>query len=258
MEPRLYAVGDVHGDVDRLEELLREKGLVDDDGWIGGESVLVLTGDLTDRGPCGIETIAFVRRLQEKGDVESLMGNHDALILARAFEIRGERADPDCRDLFVMNGGHEEEARALAEDDEAFAWMQACPLMLKVGTTLFQHADSARYYGGLAPQGGVDEANAAGAALAQTARGAWRIFYDMTDGREWDAAALWTPGEARRRFLRHLDRFGAERVVHGHTRHVGNGPLVTFGGKALNIDGTLSCGYRKAPGRGFVADLGPL
>ena len=257
--PHLYAVGDVHGDVVRLERLLSGAKLVDAAGnWAGGDSALVLTGDLTDRGDRGIETIAFVRRLQERGRVEALMGNHDALILARAFEFRGQRADPDCRDLFRLNGGRDREARALADDESAFAWMQARPMMLRVGTTLFQHADTTMFYRELAPQGGVEDANAAGAVLAATARGAWQIFYDMTDGREWDVAYLRTAAEIRARFGEHLERFGAERVVHGHTRHVGQTPLVYLDDRAINVDGTLSEGYRRNPDRGFVADLGPL
>lgn len=257
--PRLYAVGDVHGDVARLKELLNEASLVDAKGrWSGGESVLVLTGDLTDRGKQGLETIDFVRGLQEEGNVEALMGNHDALILARAFEWRGERADPDCRELFILNGGRDVEAKALAYDDARFAWMQARPLMRKFGTTLFQHADSAAYYQTLAPEGGVEAVNAAGAELALTAPAAWSIFYGMTDGRDWDAARLESLKAIVASFEAHLERFGAERVVHGHTRHIQKEPYVYLGGRAINVDGTLSEGYRQAPARGFVADLGPL
>ena len=257
--PRLYAVGDVHGDVERLLALLRGVGLVGDDGgWRGGDSALVFTGDLTDRGNSGMEVVRLVMRLQEesKGAVESLMGNHDALILARAYEWRGEGADPDCRDLFIMNGGKEREAAALAEDDEAFAWMQVRPLMLKVGDTLFQHADSARYYAALGE--GEDEVDDAGWRLAATAAGAWRIFYDMTDGRDWDAEGPFAAARRKANLTAHLERFGAARVVHGHTRHIGREPVVGFGGRAINLDGTLSEGYRRTPGRGFVADLGPL
>lgn len=255
--PRLYAVGDVHGDVARLEALLREAGLIDHAGdWSGGESVLVLTGDLTDRGDRGIDVIRLVMRLQEEGDVESLMGNHDALILARAFELRGERADADCRDLFIVNGGKEREARALAGDDALFAWMQARPLMRKVGDTLFQHADSAVFYDALGAS--VDEANAEGLRLAQSARGAWRIFYDMTDGRDWDRVRHSGLNAIVDGFDAHLARFGALRVVHGHTRHTQPEPYVYMRGRAFNIDGTLSEGYRRTPKRGFVADLGPL
>ena len=257
--PRLYAVGDVHGDVERLLDLLEKTGLVDENEfWSGGENALVLTGDLTDRGTRGMEVVRLVMRLQAEsnGRVESLMGNHDALILARAYEHRGERADLDCRDLFVMNGGREVEARELAEDDAAFAWMQARPLMVTVGDTLFQHADSARYYAALGEN--EDEVNAEGAELAATAPGAWRIFYDMTDGRNWDAEGPFAAARRKANLTVHLERFGAARVVHGHTRHIRREPVVGFGGRAINLDGTLSEGYRRTPGRGFVADLGPL
>ena len=261
-EPRLYAVGDVHGDFDRLAALLREAGLTDArNEWRGGESLLVLTGDLTDRGDQGMDAIRFAMSLEDQaraagGGVESLLGNHDALILARAYERRGERADPDCRDLFVMNGGKEREAKALAEDDEAFDWMRERPLMRKVGDTLFQHADGARFYARLGDS--VETVNAAGAALAATARGAWTVFYDMTDGRDWDAGGLNAPRRAALTVEAHLARFGAARVVHGHTRHTRAEPLVYLGGRAINVDGTLSAGYRRSPSRGFVADLGAL
>ena len=256
---RLYAVGDVHGDVERLVELLEGTGLTDLEGaWTGGENALVFTGDLTDRGRKGMETIRLVMRLQVASDgmVESLMGNHDALILARAYEHRGERADPDCRDLFIMNGGREVEARSLAEDEAAFAWMQARPLMVAVGDTLFQHADSARFYADLGAD--EDEVNAEGSSLAATGPGAWRIFYEMTDGRDWDADGPFAAARRKTNLTAHLERFGATRVVHGHTRHLGKEPLVGFGGRAINLDGTLSQGYRRTSGRGFVADLGPL
>ena len=256
--PRLYAVGDVHGDVERLLELLEGIGLVAGNAWRGGENALVLTGDLTDRGKHGMEVVRLVMRLQREsnGMVESLMGNHDALILARAYEYRGQRADPDCRDLFIGNGGREVEARSLAEDDEAFAWMRSRPLMLTVGDTLFQHADSARFYAALGSD--EDAVNAAGEGLAATARGAWRIFYEMTDGRAWDADGPFARNRREASVAAHLERFGAERVVHGHTRHTEKEPVVGFGGRAINVDGTLSEGYRRTPGRGFAADLGPL
>ena len=257
MDPRLYAVGDVHGDVVRLQALLAGAGLMDAEGrWAGGDSALVLTGDLTDRGVRGMDAIRLAMELQEQGDVECLMGNHDALILARAYEHRGERADPDCEDLFLMNGGKAREAWELAHDEAAFAWMRARPFMLKVGDTLFQHADSARFYGALGAS--VEEANAAGAALAQTGRGAWRIFYDMTDGRDWDAARHSGLNPVVEAFEAHLARFGAARVVHGHTRHTEREAFTYLDGRAVNVDGTLSEGYRRTPGRGFVADLGPL
>lgn len=260
---RTFAVGDVHGDVVRLRELLSAAGLIDGGGaWSGGDARLVFTGDLTDRGHHGIETIQLVRRLQREaaergGFVESLMGNHDALILARAYERRGEPANPDCLYLFVANGGFEPEARAIAEDEALFEWIRARPAMLMLGRTLFQHADSALVYQAYAPSGEVDVANAKARELAATGPGAYRLFYEITGGRYWDADArrFRNDRELIRHLRRYLELFGAERVVHGHTAHFENRPRVYADGLAVNVDGGMSNGYRHDPDRGFVAEL---
>ena len=48
---RLVAFADVHGDLDATRNVLRLAGLIDDtDQWIGGETVVVQTGDQLDRG----------------------------------------------------------------------------------------------------------------------------------------------------------------------------------------------------------------
>lgn len=255
----LFAIGDVHGDVHRAEALLQEAGLIDrSQTWTGGTSHLIFIGDLTDRFPHGLETIALVRHLQAQaeaagGYVESLMGNHDAVLLARAFEWRGEKADPDCWPLFIANGGRDREAKTIAEDPEIFAWLQARPMMVAIDDTLFQHADSATYYRRLGST--IEEVNEAGARLAQTPQGAWRIFYEMTDGRDWDTGGLRAPRTAEVNLEAHLERFGMRRVVHGHTRHLQLTPVVYAKGQAINVDGSLSEGYRKDSRRGFVADL---
>jgi len=255
----MYVIGDVHGDVDRAAALLEEKGLVDRDrNWTGGTRSLIFIGDLTDRFHYGLETMALVRKLQNQaeeagGFVESLMGNHDAILLARAFEWRGEKADPHCWPLFISNGGRDREAKTISEDPELFAWLQARPMMVAMGDTLFQHADSAAYYGQLGST--VEEVNEGGARLAQTAPGAWRIFYEMTDGRDWDTGGLRAPRTAEVNLEAHLRHFGMKRVVHGHTRHLQPTPVVYAKGRAINVDGSLSEGYRKDSRRGFVADL---
>lgn len=255
----LFAIGDVHGDVRRAEELLQAARLIDaENRWRGESSNLIFIGDLTDRGVHGLKVIALVRSLQEQaeqagGYVESLMGNHDAVLLARAFECRGEKANPDCWPLFIANGGKDREAKAIADDDETFRWLQARPMMVAIGDTLFQHADSAAYYRRLGST--IEEVNVVGARLAETAQGAWRIFYEMTDGRGWDTGGLRAPRTAELNLEKHLAQFEARRVVHGHSRHLEWTPVVYAKGRAINIDGSLSEGYRKDSRRGFIADL---
>ena len=48
--PRLVAVGDVHGDVQSLLEVLELAGLYSERRWTDGRAVLVQIGDILDRG----------------------------------------------------------------------------------------------------------------------------------------------------------------------------------------------------------------
>ena len=55
----VFAVGDVHGDYVRLVRLLRAAELIDSQAhWTAGKSVLVLTGDLIDKGPRPVDVLA--------------------------------------------------------------------------------------------------------------------------------------------------------------------------------------------------------
>lgn len=48
---RVVALGDVHGDLDAMREAMSLADVLDEhDAWIGGETVVVRTGDLLDRG----------------------------------------------------------------------------------------------------------------------------------------------------------------------------------------------------------------
>ena len=84
---RIVAVGDVHGAFDEMVSILQRAGLIDaEHHWIGGDSVLVQTGDLVDRGPKSCAVMDLVMALekeasQQKGRVVALLGNHELMIL---------------------------------------------------------------------------------------------------------------------------------------------------------------------------------
>src|SRR5262249_50901857 len=90
----VFAIGDVHGDRKRLVKVLRSAKLVpalpsapDQVKWGGGKSVLVMVGDLIDKGHKSLQVIALLRTLQSDaashgGQVIILMGNHEAEFLA--------------------------------------------------------------------------------------------------------------------------------------------------------------------------------
>jgi Calcineurin-like phosphoesterase len=82
---RLVAVGDVHGDAEDFQLILKRTGLVDDQNrWSGGNATLVQTGDLLDRGPKGREAMDLVMAIETQaatagGRVVALLGNHEVM-----------------------------------------------------------------------------------------------------------------------------------------------------------------------------------
>ena len=87
----IIAVGDVHGELEALREILRHAGLLGKrDRWIGGNTVLVQTGDAIDRGPKSKEAYALLASLQSEalrtgGKVIRLLGNHELMLLQGNF-----------------------------------------------------------------------------------------------------------------------------------------------------------------------------
>lgn len=71
-EQRVFFCGDVHGNYSRLQEQLSEIG------FLIGEDILILTGDIIDRGSENKEMIEFVASTPE---VYSVLGNHEMMFL---------------------------------------------------------------------------------------------------------------------------------------------------------------------------------
>lgn len=83
--PRIVAVGDLHGDYEAYEAIVRAAGLVDGRGrWAGGNAIFVQTGDVADRGPDSLRIMRHLIQLQRQaaragGRVVALVGNHEAM-----------------------------------------------------------------------------------------------------------------------------------------------------------------------------------
>jgi hypothetical protein len=88
----IFVIGDVHGDVDRLRGVLFAAKLIQSrdanlGGWLGGKAVLVVTGDMIDKGTTSLDVIRVLTDLQvgargNGGRVIITMGNHEAEFLA--------------------------------------------------------------------------------------------------------------------------------------------------------------------------------
>lgn len=243
-----YVIGDVHGQIETLTALLQSAGLVGGDlAWTGGTASLWFVGDYVDRGPDGIGVIDLIMRLGAEaraagGAVRALLGNHDVMFLA-ADRFRDQKpvgADVSFLDIWERNGGKHADMDRL--DKRHVDWLRRLPAQARVAGNLLQHADSAFYaeYGR-----GVDGVNKAVARVLQ--------------GGDFDAWATLVVkfvrrmefGAGKTAAAEYLRKFGARRLVHGHTpiAFVGRDlpkritqPWVYADGLCVNVDGGMFLG----------------
>jgi serine/threonine protein phosphatase 1 len=131
-----FAIGDVHGCFDKLDELMRRCA-----EYAGTRSFrFVMLGDYIDRGPDSRLVIDRLRNLceQRPGAIVCLMGNHEDLFLA-ALENPAEVG------IWMDNGGdttlESYDVNAPAGlPDRHIEWIRNLPLCLDDGLRFFVHA----------------------------------------------------------------------------------------------------------------------
>ena len=95
----IYAVGDIQGCFDALEELLRHIRFqrATDQLWF--------VGDLVNRGPDSLEVLRFVSELGS--DARVVLGNHDLNLIAIAAGVRKLRPRDTVQDVLDAPDGDE-------------------------------------------------------------------------------------------------------------------------------------------------------
>lgn len=140
MGVRTIVVGDVHGCLEELDELLRLVELRP------GFDRLVFVGDLLDRGP---DPVGVVRRAREFG-AASVLGNHEDKHLKWARHEAWRRRDPTHRNPLRPFSPERlaQHGRLSAED---LAWIASLPIVLRLD------AGWAVVHGGLSPRRRLDD-----------------------------------------------------------------------------------------------------
>jgi hypothetical protein len=178
---RVVSISDVHGAYDGMERTLLNAGILDDSlDWTAGNTHLVITGDLLDRGPDSRKAMDLIMGLEPQaetagGKVHLLLGNHEVMNLVgdlryvareeyaafaadespeereRWFRIYYDQqeavADEDALRAEFNEGrppgffGHR---RAFRSDGKYGKWLLTKPLMVVIDGTAYVH-------GGLSP-----------------------------------------------------------------------------------------------------------
>ena len=252
-------IADIHGDYGQYIKAMRSAGLIDKSGkWSGGQTHLVQTGDIPDRGPDTIKIIEDLEKLRKQakkagGYVHLLIGNHEAM------NVEGDLRYVTPAEFAVFTSKNSERLREMqwqrqlewmkasmpdfAEIDlEAYRkeWDQQVPLgwvehrqawslngpygkyvegnqvAVQINDTIFLHGGISAKYCKLSLETMTDEVHAA---LQQNDRTVQTIVDDPL-------GPLWYRGLALEKETDEiysqtldniLDRYGARRIVVGHT-----------------------------------------
>ncbi|NML06259.1 metallophosphoesterase family protein [Sphingomonas sp. G-3-2-10] len=102
---RVYAIGDIHGRLDLLDELLGKLDADDEARGGTGETTLIFLGDLIDRGPQSAQVIGRLMDVKARHPrTRFLLGNHEEVFLL-ALRGRGSSGGVGALRYSVRIGG---------------------------------------------------------------------------------------------------------------------------------------------------------
>ena len=225
---RLIGIGDVHGDLSAFRAALELAGVLGEgDTWTGGETVIVQTGDVLDRGDDEPEILALISTLETQaeaagGKLIALNGNHETMNVATDLryvtpdgflDYAKTPVEPTNQSVEALPAENRGRAAAFAPGGPAALDLSNRNVVVVVGDTVFVH-------GGVLPEAaamGLDHINSAArtwmagdgpapAFLTDPNGPVWsRHYSDATDSADCDLLT-----EA-------LSTLNASRMVVGHT-----------------------------------------
>lgn len=147
-DSRVIAIGDLHGDLDSLKQILIENKVIDHKGrWISGSDHLVLNGDLVNLGPQSFELLNFVMELEKqatakRGKVHTILGNHEVMLATGKFNLLSPQ-DKKAFAGFVAPGlpySSENLYAALTGHSLYAQWFRSLNSIIRINRQIFVHA----------------------------------------------------------------------------------------------------------------------
>jgi len=142
---KIFVVGDIHGEYERVVALLTNNRIIDKDGnWKWGKGHLVFMGDIFDRGSKVTETLWLLVKLQKQaekagGKVHVVLGNHEPMVLKGDLRYITDEYYSLCDNLGLDYSGLFSEQTLLGN------WIRRNPVMIRINRFVFIH-------GGISPE----------------------------------------------------------------------------------------------------------
>ncbi len=242
---RWAAVSDIHGRAEAFLSLLRAQKIVGAaNQWIFGDGVLVINGDVFDRGPQQTEALWAIYRLAQEaraagGSVQMVLGNHENMVL------RGDLRYLEPKYLTVAKLLFRSVPELYGIDTELGRWLRTRATVLKLGDTLFVHGGISPDMPRLAPD--LIALNTKVRARLADKRDTFKddpqaSWLFATNGPLWYRGYFRLPRASLAEVNALLKQFDVKRIVVGHTTR--DEIVSLYGGRVIGIDAALKDGAR--------------
>lgn len=253
----IYALGDIHGDYERMVQLLAGAKLIAGEPdkpekiqWSAGKAVLVINGDMINKGDQSYAVLIALRAIRESaatagGRVVVCMGNHEADFLAQGGS--GAKRAEFIQELLSRNMKPEEVA-AGTDAEGLGAFLRNLPFAVRVNDWFFAHAGNTQ--GQTLRQLDLDlqkGVNARGF-TAEVLQGSTSILQARLHPLPWFERANEPADSRARRLGEYAAALGVRHIVVGHQP----GKL-TFSGQPVRHAGELA---QRFDGLLFLIDVG--
>ena len=252
----IYALGDIHGDYDRLVTLLVDAKIIEPNPtrpetvhWRAGKAVLIITGDLLDKGRRALDVIALLRALEPSaqavgGRVIVTMGNHEA-----GFLDGSEDGEPREFSQELKERGIDQRLVKLGRDAGGIgAYLRGLPLGARVNDWFFAHAGNTDGRTLVALRQDIETEVAANGFTAEVLLGKKGLLEARLKPRPWWEHETDKPGQGIARLRRNVQALGVNHLVVGH--QPGD---VTFADGTKHKKGTI---YQSQDGLIYLIDVG--
>jgi hypothetical protein len=144
---KIVAIGDLHGDAHALVTILSGMNLIDArTNWTGGKTVLIILGDMVDRGNESRRIFDILMSLQQQaprsgGRVVALLGNHEYLVAQNDLRFFTHQDAQNYRDFATSPQSYDRDVifNAFSYQSKYGQWLASLPALFIAGNSIFVH-----------------------------------------------------------------------------------------------------------------------